>query len=222
MRDRDHRDREVRREFRREARRINANVPVGFILLLIGGAYLARQMGVDFPSWFFSWEILLILIGIIVGFTTKFRDFSWLILIGIGLVFLADDLYPIKNYIWPALIILVGLIIILKPSRLVKTPEPAADANPQVINIDLEASDDYVKIHAKDGAFIKNRTMGNFENLLDPQQFVRCHRSYMVNVQFITRIDPFEKESFLAILKTGAKVPVSKTGYAKLKKVLGL
>lgn len=86
----------------------------------------------------------------------------------------------------------------------------------------LEASDDYVKIHTKDGAFIKNRTMGNFEQLLDEQQFVRSHRSYMINVQFITRIDPYEKESFLAVLKTGAKVPVSKTGYAKLKKVLGL
>ncbi|HEX6182085.1 MAG TPA: LytTR family transcriptional regulator DNA-binding domain-containing protein [Chitinophagaceae bacterium] len=86
----------------------------------------------------------------------------------------------------------------------------------------LEAADDYVKIHTKDGAFIKNRTMGNFEQLLDPHQYVRCHRSYIVNVQFITRIDPYEKENYLAILKTGAKVPVSKTGYAKLKQVLGL
>ena len=60
------------------------------------------------------------------------------------------------------------------------------------------------------------------KKVLDGQQFVRSHRSYMINVQFITRIDPYEKESYLAILKTGAKVPVSKTGYAKLKKVLGL
>ncbi|MGB8193999.1 MAG: LytTR family DNA-binding domain-containing protein [Chitinophagaceae bacterium] len=86
----------------------------------------------------------------------------------------------------------------------------------------LEAADDYVKIHTKDGSFIKNRTMGSFEQVLDAQQFVRCHRSYMVNVQFITRIDPYEKESYLAILKSGEKVPVSKTGYVKLRKVLGL
>jgi two-component system, LytTR family, response regulator len=86
----------------------------------------------------------------------------------------------------------------------------------------LEAADDYVKIHTKDGNFIKNRTMGSFEQVLDAQQFVRCHRSYMVNVQFITRLDPYEKESYLAILKTGEKVPVSKTGYIKLRKVLGL
>lgn len=86
----------------------------------------------------------------------------------------------------------------------------------------LEAADDYVKIHTKEGSFIKNRTMGNFEQLLDAQQFVRSHRSYIVNVQFITRIDPYEKENYLAILKTGEKVPVSKTGYVKLKAVLGL
>lgn len=86
----------------------------------------------------------------------------------------------------------------------------------------LEAADDYVKIHTKDGSFIKNRTMGSFEQGLDAHQFVRCHRSYIVNVQFITRLEPYEKESYLAILKSGEKVPVSKAGYVKLKKVLGL
>jgi two-component system, LytTR family, response regulator len=86
----------------------------------------------------------------------------------------------------------------------------------------LEAADDYVKIHTKDGNFIKNRTMGSFEQVLDAHQFVRCHRSYIVNVQFITRLDPYEKESYLAILKSGEKVPVSKAGYVKLRKVLGL
>ncbi|HEX6426592.1 MAG TPA: LytTR family DNA-binding domain-containing protein, partial [Niastella sp.] len=65
-------------------------------------------------------------------------------------------------------------------------------------------------------------TMGHFEKVLNPQQFVRTHRSFMVNVQLVTRIDPYEKENFLAQLKTGAQVPVSKTGYAKLKTVLGI
>lgn len=86
----------------------------------------------------------------------------------------------------------------------------------------LEAADDYVKIHTKDGSFIKSRTMSSFEQVLDAQQFVRSHRSYIINVQFITRLDPYEKESYLAILKSGEKVPVSKAGYLKLKKVLGL
>jgi two-component system, LytTR family, response regulator len=86
----------------------------------------------------------------------------------------------------------------------------------------LEAADDYVKVHSKEGAFLKNKTMGHFENVLNKDQFVRTHRSFMVNITEITRIDPYEKENYLAILKSGGRVPVSKTGYAKLRSVLGL
>lgn len=86
----------------------------------------------------------------------------------------------------------------------------------------LEAADDYVKIHTKEGSFLKNKTMSHFESILDVQQFVRTHRSYIVNIHQVTRIDPYEKENYLALLKSGAKVPVSKTGYGKLRQVLGL
>jgi len=86
----------------------------------------------------------------------------------------------------------------------------------------LEASDDYVKIHTHNGAFLKNKTMNYFEQVLDPNQFVRTHRSYILNVQQVTRIDPYEKDSHLCILHAGAQVPVSKSGYVKLKAVLGL
>ena len=86
----------------------------------------------------------------------------------------------------------------------------------------LEAADDYVKIHTSDGTFLKNKTMGHFESILDAAQFVRTHRSYIVNVQRITRLDAHEKESWLALLTTGARVPVSKAGYTKLKGVLGI
>jgi two-component system, LytTR family, response regulator len=86
----------------------------------------------------------------------------------------------------------------------------------------LEASDDYVKIHTHNGAFLKNRTMSYFEQVLDPNRFVRTHRSYIINVQQVTRIDPYEKDSHLCILSSGAQVPVSKAGYVKLKTVLGL
>jgi two-component system LytT family response regulator len=86
----------------------------------------------------------------------------------------------------------------------------------------LEAADDYVKIVTPEGTFLKNKTMQFFENSLDPQQFARVHRSYMLNVNQVTRIEPYEKENHLAILKTGAKVPVSKTGYPRLKAALGL
>ena len=86
----------------------------------------------------------------------------------------------------------------------------------------LEAADDYVKIHTKEGYFLKNKTMSHFEPVLDVQQFVRTHRSYIVNIHQITRIEPYEKENYVALLKSGAKVPVSKSGYGKLRQVLGL
>jgi two-component system LytT family response regulator len=86
----------------------------------------------------------------------------------------------------------------------------------------LEAADDYVKVHTHEGNFLKNKTMNHFEKTLDAQQFVRSHRSYIVNVQQITRIDPYEKDNHIAILKSGAKVPVSRNGYVKLRTVLGL
>jgi two-component system LytT family response regulator len=86
----------------------------------------------------------------------------------------------------------------------------------------LEASDDYVKIHTRNGVFLKNKTMGYFEQTLDPAVFVRTHRSYILNIQQVTRIDPYEKDSHLCVLQSGAQVPVSKSGYAKLKEVLGL
>lgn len=86
----------------------------------------------------------------------------------------------------------------------------------------LAADDDYVKIHTSEGSFLKNRTMAYFEQLLGEEEFVRVHRSYIIKINEITRIDPYEKESHLAILKSGEKIPVSKTGYPKLRQVLGL
>ena len=86
----------------------------------------------------------------------------------------------------------------------------------------LQADDDYVSVFTHEGSFLKNKTMSFFEQTLDPRHFVRVHRSYILSVQEITRIDPYEKDSHLAILKSGAKIPVSKTGYAKLKQVLGI
>lgn len=86
----------------------------------------------------------------------------------------------------------------------------------------LEAADDYVKIHTQEGYFLKNKTMNHFEQALDNSQFVRSHRSYIVNVQQITRIDPYEKDNHVAILRSGIKVPVSRSGYGKLKDVLGI
>jgi two-component system LytT family response regulator len=86
----------------------------------------------------------------------------------------------------------------------------------------LEAADDYVKVHTQEGNFLKNKTMSHFERTLDASQFVRSHRSYIINIQQITRIDPYEKDNHIAVLRSGAKVPVSRSGYIKLRSVLGL
>lgn len=86
----------------------------------------------------------------------------------------------------------------------------------------LEAANDYVNIHTSSGAFLKKRTMGYFEQALDEQQFVRVHRSYIVQIQQVTRLDPYQKDTFLAVLRSGKQVPVSRTGYNKLKTVLQL
>ncbi|WP_158826815.1 LytR/AlgR family response regulator transcription factor [Mucilaginibacter lacusdianchii] len=86
----------------------------------------------------------------------------------------------------------------------------------------LSADDDYVSIHTAEGAFLKNKTMSFFEQTLDARQFVRVHRSFIISIPQITRIDPYEKDTHLAILKSGAKIPVSKSGYVKLRQVLGL
>jgi two-component system LytT family response regulator len=86
----------------------------------------------------------------------------------------------------------------------------------------LEADDDFVKIHTAEGSFLKNKTMNFYEQSLDPTQFVRVHRSYIIHINQITKIEPYQKETHLAILRDGAKIAVSKTGYVKLKSLLGI
>lgn len=86
----------------------------------------------------------------------------------------------------------------------------------------LEANDDYVNIYTAEGKFIKNKTLSFFEKNLDPLQFVRVHRSYLVKVSEISKIEPYEKDSYVLKLRDGQSVPVSKTGFPKLKNVLGI
>jgi two-component system, LytTR family, response regulator len=86
----------------------------------------------------------------------------------------------------------------------------------------LEANDDYVNIYSSDGKFLKNKTLGFYEKGLPPMEFVRVHRSYLVKVSEIIKLEPYEKEGYLILLRKGEKLPVSKNGYAKLKSVLGI
>ena len=86
----------------------------------------------------------------------------------------------------------------------------------------FEAEDDYISIHTQEGKFLKKMTMKQLEESLDPEKFARVHRSYLVNLQEVAGLEPYEKESFLLRLRSGQKIPVSKSGYARLRQVLGL
>ncbi len=86
----------------------------------------------------------------------------------------------------------------------------------------LEASDDYVVIHTREKKHLKNTTMKFLEESLNPKLFVRIHRSFILNTSFLTRIEPYKKNSHLAILKEGTQIPISRPGYLLLKERLGI
>ncbi|WP_417592635.1 LytR/AlgR family response regulator transcription factor [Owenweeksia hongkongensis] len=88
--------------------------------------------------------------------------------------------------------------------------------------IRLEADDDYVKIFTAQGNFMKKKTLTHFEKTLTQDIFVRVHRSHLLNISHILRIDPYEKNSHVALLKDNTRVPVSRSGYQVLKGVLNL
>jgi len=86
----------------------------------------------------------------------------------------------------------------------------------------IEAYDDYVKIFTMDSYYLKKKTMNYYEQVLDTSQFFRVHRSFIINLQQLTRIEPLEKNSYVALLKSGKKIPLSRPGYSKLKEKLGI
>jgi len=86
----------------------------------------------------------------------------------------------------------------------------------------LESEGDYVMIHTKEGKFLKEKTMKYFEQHLDPDTFIRIHRSYIININEISGIELFEKESYIVKLKNGDQVKASSSGYKALKDALKL
>lgn len=86
----------------------------------------------------------------------------------------------------------------------------------------IEAYDDYVKIFTKDSYYLKKKTMTYYEQTLDSSLFFRTHRSFIINLQHLNKIEPLEKNTFVVILKNGKKVPLSRTGYSKIKELLGI
>ncbi len=83
----------------------------------------------------------------------------------------------------------------------------------------VEAQDDYVMIYTDSGKYLKQKTMKYFEDHLNPKDFVRIHRSYIVKISKIKQIELFEKESYHVIMEDGKSLSVSKSGYSKLKEL---
>ena len=83
-----------------------------------------------------------------------------------------------------------------------------------------EAQDDYVALASEGKKHLKQQTIASLEACLDPDRFVRVHRSYIVNFERVARIEPYGKDSRLAILVDGTRLPVSKTGLGRLKILL--
>jgi two-component system LytT family response regulator len=85
----------------------------------------------------------------------------------------------------------------------------------------VEAQDDYVALHSEGKSYLKQQSIASVEAMLDPARFVRIHRSAIVNLERVARIEPYGKDRRLAILHGGTRLPVSRTGYARLMEVMG-
>jgi two-component system LytT family response regulator len=84
----------------------------------------------------------------------------------------------------------------------------------------LEAQDDYVSVHSGGKCYLKQQTISSLEGALDPSRFIRIHRSYMVNLERVVKMEPYTKESRVAVLADGTQLPVSRAGYARLVELL--
>ena len=84
----------------------------------------------------------------------------------------------------------------------------------------IEAQDDYVCFHSEGKRFLKQQTLAEVEAVLDPAQFVRIHRSYILGIDRLSKLELYAKDSHAAILRDGTRLPVSRSGYARLNAVL--
>ena len=84
----------------------------------------------------------------------------------------------------------------------------------------VEAQDDYVALASDGKKHLKQQTIASLETALDPSRFLRVHRSYIVNLERVAKIEPYSKDSHVAVLSNGAQLPVSRAGYARLREFL--
>ncbi len=152
---------------------------VGLFLLIVGALFLARESGVIFPRWFFTWPMILIGFGIFSGIRHGFRGFGWLLPILIGGIFLIDKASPelnIKPYLMPAILITIGLFFLFRPKqhhwnndgqggsfREGDTPPPDAPADPLSWQQPTSDRADVIDAIAVFGGLKKNVLSKNFK-----------------------------------------------------------
>jgi two-component system LytT family response regulator len=94
----------------------------------------------------------------------------------------------------------------------------------QVVGVErvdfLMAQGDYVAVHADGKSHLKQQTMQSLSDSLDPARFVRIHRSYVLNLDRLARIEPYGRDSKIAVLADGTELPVSRSGYTRLRALL--
>ena len=114
----------------------NGRIFGGLFIVAVGLILLARQAGADIPRWLFSFESILIGVGLYIGIRQSFRGVAWLIPTLVGALFLFDDFYPeldLEDFIWPLLIIAIGLFMIFrgaKKKNLIGRPGKGSIHNP--------------------------------------------------------------------------------------------
>ncbi len=84
----------------------------------------------------------------------------------------------------------------------------------------VEAQDDYVQIHAEGRSFLKHQRLAELESQLEAGKFLRIHRSYLVNIECVSRIEQAGKDSHVAVLKDGRRLPISRSGYQKIRGIM--
>jgi len=138
----------------------NGRIWTGLIIVIFGVLLLAYRAGAEIPHWVFSFEMLLIGIGILIGIGHRFRGFGWLIPVAIGSFLLIDDFYPslnIGHYTWPLLVIGVGLFILLRPGK-----KKSERFGPQRHDIVQETNEDLLESVVVFGGIKKNIITKNF------------------------------------------------------------
>ena len=150
----------------------SSRIWTGLFLVIGGSLYLAYKMGADIPSWLFTWEMIPISIGLLAGLKSGFRNTTWIILVAVfGLILVENEVpdFRLHEYIWPSLVIMLGLVYILNPRRKKKRMHAWTERATQMkeminqrMNIDKD-SDDYIEYTAVFSGIEKSVVSKNFK-----------------------------------------------------------